>query len=485
MGHRVVSPAEPPTLRPPSNVVAAQLIRRKRDGETLDPEELTRFLRAFDAGHVTDYQMAAFLMAVHFRGLEAGELKALVEAILASGQRVRFDGARRYVDKHSTGGVGDTVSLILAPLVASLGVAVPMMSGRGLGHSGGTVDKLESIPGMRLDLSLEQFRAQVDELGVALISQTPEIAPLDGKLYALRDVTATVESVPLIASSIMSKKIAEGIDGLVLDVKAGNGAFMPEEDRAIALAETMIRVGAEQGLEAVALLTAMDRPLGRAIGNALEVVEAVEVLQGGGPTDLRDVTVALAAEMLVLGDAAHDLADGWARAAAALDDGRALDRFRAVVDAQGGDPAVADEPTVLPTAPVRRTVTAEEGGRVMAFAVRAIGEAAVTLGAGRATLDAEIDPAVGFVMAVGPGDEVEPGQSLAEVHAATDEAAAAAAAALRAAITLSEPDQGPGARGHDGEGPGGEGPGGEGTARASAFRPLVSHRITRDGVETL
>ncbi|MFO7893612.1 MAG: thymidine phosphorylase [Longimicrobiales bacterium] len=440
-------------------MVASQLIRRKRDGETLAPEDLAAFLRAFDDGAVTDYQMAAFLMAVHFQGLDPDELEVLVATILASGQRVRFTGPGHRVDKHSTGGVGDTVSLILAPLVASLGVAVPMMSGRGLGHSGGTVDKLESIPGMRMDLSLEAFRTQVDELGVALISQTPEIAPLDGKLYALRDVTATVESVPLIASSIMSKKIAEGIDGLVLDVKAGNGAFMPEEGRALALARTMIDVGAGQGLEVVALLTAMDRPLGRAIGNALEVAEAVDVLRGAGPSDLREVTVALAGEMLVLGEAAADRADGRERAAVALDDGRALDRFRAVVEAQGGDPAVVDSPDPLPSAPVQRAAAADRGGRVVSMDTRAIGEAAVTLGAGRATLDAVIDPSVGFVMAVGPGDAVEPGQPLATVHAGDDEAAEEAIAALRRAIRI-----------EDGE---------------PAFRPLVSHRVTAEGVETL
>ena len=457
-------------------MVASRVIRRKRDGEALPPDELGAFLRAFDAGDVTDYQMAAFLMAVHFRGLGPEELDALVETILASGQRVRFDGARHHVDKHSTGGVGDTVSLILAPLVAALGVAVPMMSGRGLGHSGGTVDKLESIPGMRLDLSLDAFRAQVDALGLALISQTPEIAPLDGKLYALRDVTATVESVPLIASSIMSKKVAEGIDGLVLDVKAGNGAFMPEEDRALALAETMIDVGAGQGLDVVALLTAMDRPLGRAIGNALEVAEAVAVLRGEGPPDLREVTVALAAEMLVLGEAAPDLETGRAQAEAALDDGRALDRFRAVVEAQGGDAGTIDEPSRLPTAPVQRPAEAERAGRVTAMDTRAIGEAAVELGAGRATLDAKIDPRVGFVMEVGPNDAVEEGQPLATVHAADEAAAGRAADALRRAITVAEGESGGAAAGAGPE-DSGRGP--------SAFRPLISHRITRDGIEPL
>ena len=440
-------------------MIPSQLIRRKRDGETLSPSELTAFLEAFDAGDVADYQMAAFLMAVYFRGLDPEELDALVETIIDSGQRVRFHGSGRRVDKHSTGGVGDTVSLILAPLVAALGVPVPMMSGRGLGHSGGTVDKLESIPGMRLDLSLEAFRDQVQELGLALISQTPEIAPLDGKLYALRDVTATVESVPLIASSIMSKKIAEGIDGLVLDVKAGNGSFMPEEDRALDLARAMIEVGAGQGLEVVALVTAMDRPLGRAIGNALEVAEAVDVLRGSGPSDLREVTVALAAEMLVLAETASDLEAAREQAEAALDDGRALDRFRRVVEAQGGDPAAIDDPGRLSAAPVRTSVPAERAGRVTAMDTRAIGEAAVALGAGRATLEEAIDPAVGFVMRVGPGEAVEEGRPLADVHAADRAAGEEAADALRRALRIDD--------------------------AAPAFRPLVSHRVTSEGTETL
>lgn len=439
-------------------MVPAQLIRRKRDGETLDPAQLDWLLRGFMDGAVADYQMAAFLMATHFRGLGPGELEALVSAILASGERVRFDGIRP-VGKHSTGGVGDTVSLVLAPLVASLGVPVPMMSGRGLGHSGGTVDKLEAIPGMRLDLSLAEFKDQVRELGVALIGQTREIAPLDGKLYALRDVTATVECVPLIAASIMSKKVAEGIGGLVLDVKVGNGAFLPEEDRALELARTMIEIGVREGLEVVALLTAMDRPLGRAIGNALEVVEALDVLQGAGPADLREVTVALASEMLVLGGAATGTDRGRALAEEALDDGRALDMFRRVVEAQGGDPHITEDPGRLPVAPVQRAVTAKRGGRVVAMDTRGIGEAAVSLGAGRTTLNGEIDPRVGFVMAVAPGDAVEAGASLAEVHAADETSAAEAAEALRAAIRIGPEEP--------------------------VIRPLVSHRITAGGLEHL
>ncbi len=444
-------------------MIPYSLIRRKRDGESLPAGELKEFLRAYHQGAVEDYHMAAFLMAVFFRGLDGTELSALVEVIMESGQRVDFgDHPGRRIDKHSTGGVGDKVSLILAPLVAALGVQVPMMSGRGLGHSGGTVDKLESIPGLRMDLSLAAFREQVLEVGLALISQTPEIAPLDGRLYALRDVTATVESVPLIASSIMSKKIAEGIDGLVLDVKVGNGAFLPEEERALELARTMIGIGEEHGREVVALITAMDRPLGRAIGNALEVREALEALKGGGPADLREVTVALAAEMLLLGGVAATRDEARAEAGSALDDGRAMDAFRRVIAAQGGDISVIDDPDRLPSAPVVVPVDSKAGGVVAGVDTRAIGEAAVALGAGRRALEDRIDPAVGLLMAVEPGATLEPGDPLAWVHARDEESAAAAAASLRSAIRVVD-----------------------GGRADPAPRPLVSHRVTAAGVERL
>ena len=435
-----------------------QLIRRKRDGEALRPEELGELLRGFHSGAVPPYQMAAFLMAVYFRGLSSSELKEMVDVLLASGQRVDFGEAEgRFVDKHSTGGVGDKVSLVLAPLVAALGVKVPMMSGRGLGHSGGTVDKLESIPGLRLDLSLEKFRSQVLDLGMALISQTPEIAPLDGRLYGLRDVTATVESIPLIASSIMSKKLAEGIDGLVLDVKVGNGAFMAEEDRALELARTMIGIGGEHGREVVALLTAMDRPLGRAVGNSLEVVESLEVLRGGGPRDVREVTVSLAVEMLLLGRRARSQSEAREQAAAALDDGRALEMFGRVIRAQGGDDRVVEDPSRLPAAPVCRVVESERAGRLSAMATRALGEVAVGLGAGRAQMEDEVDPRVGFILRVEPDASIERGQPLAEVHAADEASADRAAEGIREALSID--------------------------AEAPAFRPLVSHRVTSAGVE--
>ena len=438
----------------------AQVIQHKRDGGVLDPADLEAFLHAFHREEVPDYQMAAFLMAVYFRGLDPSELDVLVQVIIESGRTLDFSGAPgRRVDKHSTGGVGDKVSLVLVPLVAALGAQVPMMSGRGLGHTGGTVDKLETIPGFRMDLPFDRLRSQVLEHGAALITQTPDIAPLDGRLYALRDVTATVESIPLIASSIMSKKIAEGIDGLVLDVKVGNGAFTPDEDRALDLARTMIRIGEAKGLKVVACLTAMDRPLGRAIGNALELKEALDALRGGGPDDLREVTLALAAEMLVLGGAADDLDDARGRAAAALDDGRAMARFRALVELQGGDVTVLDDPDRLPVAPVIRPVGAGADGVILGVATRAIGEAAVSLGAGRARMDDEIDPAAGIVMRRSVGDRVSAGDPVAEIHARTEADADAAARAVADALEI-----------------------GDG---AAAARPLISHRVTAAGVEPL
>ena len=396
----------------------SQIVRRKREGEELSPEEIRAFFDGYDSGAVEEYQMSAFLMAVYFRGMSGAELAALVDIMIASGAVADLSSVPGVkVDKHSTGGVGDKVSIVLAPLVASLGVPVPMMSGRGLGHTGGTVDKLETIPGFRTDLSLREYSEQMARLGCALIAQTEEVAPLDRRLYALRDVTATVESIPLIASSIMSKKIAEGIDALVLDVKMGNGAFMPEAERAEALARTMIRIGAASGKRVVALLTAMDRPLGYAIGNALEIEECMLLLRGEGPADVREVTLALAAEMLVLGGVAADTETATAMAAGALDDGRALEMMRTIIDAQGGNPVVLDDPAILPQAEARRVLHAERAGIVTSMDVRAIGEAAVELGAGRRALGAAIDPAVGFYITVKPGDAVEKGQAIATVHA--------------------------------------------------------------------
>src|SRR6187200_467956 len=292
-------------------MVIPSLIQHKRDGNALEPEEWKQLIREYTDGRVPDYQMSALLMAVVFRGLASEELAALTDAMIASGDRLTFDGLDRPVaDKHSTGGIGDKVSLLLAPMVASCGVAVPMMSGRGLGHTGGTIDKLESIPGFRTGLTLRETRAQVERIGCAMIGQTPQIAPADRKLYALRDVTGTVESIPLISASIMSKKIAEGIDALVLDVKTGSGAFMKTEADSRRLAESLVSIGNASGVKTEAIITAMDAPLGRAVGNALEVIECFEVLKGRGPQDLIDVSVELTARMLVLGKVADDRADG-------------------------------------------------------------------------------------------------------------------------------------------------------------------------------
>ncbi len=444
-----------------TRAVPYQTIQRKRDGAELVAGELAEFFRAYGAGTVPDYQMAAFLMAVFFRGLEPAELTALVDVMLHSGAVVDLsDVPGRKVDKHSTGGVGDKVSLPLAPLVSCLGVAVPMISGRGLGHTGGTLDKLEAIPGFRTDLTLDEFRAQMIRLRCALIGQTAEIAPLDRRLYALRDVTGTVESIPLIASSIMSKKLAEGIDALVLDVKRGSGAFLPQLDRALLLARTMIAIGERHGCEVVALLTAMDRPLGYAVGNALEVEESLLVLRGEGPPDLRELTVVEAAEMLRLGGVAASVEEGRKLAQQALDDGRAAHQMELIIEAQGGNPAVVEDPGILAQAPVRRVVEAPEDGWIAEVEPRAIGQAGVALGAGRATLGAPIDAAVGFHITAKPGERVSRGQPLATVHARGAADAEQGAAALLRAIRVSA-----------------DGP--------AEVLPLVSHRVTKEGVEEL
>ncbi len=440
-------------------MIPYRLIQKKRDGEELSRAEIEEFFRAYAEDRLPDYQMAAFLMAVYFRGLSPLELGALVDVMLHSGAVVRLDDVPGVkVDKHSTGGVGDKVSLVLAPLVASLSVPVPMMSGRGLGHTGGTLDKLETIPGFRTDLTLDEYRAQLRALGCAMIGQTEEVAPLDRRLYALRDVTGTVESTPLIASSIMSKKLAEGIDALVLDVKHGSGAFLPDFDRAVELARTMIEIGRLHGREVVALITAMDRPLGHAVGNALEMEEAIAALHGGGPADLRAVTVALAGEMLALAGAAESPAAGRRAAEAALDDGRAAALMSRLIEAQGGNPAVLEDPALLPQAPVRRVFEAPADGYVAEVHARRIGWAAVALGAGRTRLDARIDPGVGFHITAKPGNVVARGEPLATVHARSAEDAEAGLAALRDAIRITE------------------------EVPAPPF-PLVSHRITAEGIE--
>jgi pyrimidine-nucleoside phosphorylase len=394
-------------------MLITELIERKRDGQELPVEALRAFLSGYMDGEVADYQMSAFLMAVFLRGLSPAELGEMTRSMIASGQRLDFrDGGPPAVDKHSTGGVGDKVSIILAPLLAAYGLRVPMMSGRGLGHTGGTVDKLESIPGFRTRIGLEEFKTVLNEVGCAMISQTEEIAPLDGRLYALRDVTGTVPSIPLIASSIISKKAAEGIQALVLDVKCGSGAFMVDEERALALAGTLVELATDQGLETRALLTDMESPLGRKIGNALELDEAIETLQGGGPADLREVTLVLSAEAVVAAGAEVDVRTAREALEPLLDDGRAADRFARLVERQGGDPRVLDEPGRLPAAPVLAVLKAPASGWLAGLDARQIGLAAVELGAGRTRVEDDVDPAVGFELRRTVGEEVESGEPL-------------------------------------------------------------------------
>jgi len=415
---------------------AYDLIRKKRDGGTLDPEELRFIVRGATTGEIADEQLSAFLMAVFFRGLDPrAELPHWLQAMLHSGQVVDLSGIPgRKVDKHSTGGVGDKISLPLAPLAAVCGVRVPMVSGRGLGHTGGTLDKLESIPGFRVDLPLARFVELVDRLGVCLIGQTAQIAPADRKLYALRDATATVESVPLIASSILSKKLAEGIDGLVLDVKVGQGAFMKTLPDARELAQTMVDLCRAVGRDCVALLTRMDFPLGNAVGNAVEVRESIEILRGAGPADVRELTLLLGVEMLELAGASG----GRARLERALADGSALRRFAELVDAQSGDPRVVDEPARLPQPRYRRDVRAERSGMLSALDAGLVGLAAVELGAGRARKEDAVDPAAGLLLRKRPGDTVRAGETLAELHAASEELLDAGAARFRQAVAIAD-----------------------------------------------
>jgi len=406
---------------------AVDVIRTKRDGRELSDEQVAWVLEAYLRGEVAHEQMSALLMAVVWRGLSPRELSAWTAAMVASGERMDLSGTGRpVVDKHSSGGVGDKVSLVVAPLVAALGVAVPKLSGRGLGHTGGTLDKLESIPGWRGELTRARFLAQLREVGAVIGSAGESLAPADKQLYALRDVTATVESIPLIASSIMSKKIAGGADAVLLDVKVGAGAFMKELDPARELARTMVRLGADAGVRTVCLLTSMSAPLGRAVGNAVEVAEAVEVLQGGGPADLREVCLAVAAEMLALGGVELDPAP-------ALADGRAHDVWRRMVAAQGGDPDAA-----LPAAPLREVVEAPRDGVLVRVDALAVGTAAWRLGAGRARKEDAVDAGAGVVLGAGVGERVRAGAPLAVLHASTSERLAEGRAALRGAFDVAD-----------------------------------------------
>jgi pyrimidine-nucleoside phosphorylase len=440
-------------------MVIPSLIQHKRDGHPLRPDEWRRLVAEYTAGRVPDYQMAALLMAVVWRGLTTEELTALTEAMLDSGDRLRFDSSvPPRVDKHSTGGIGDKVSLLLAPMVASCGVAVPMMSGRGLGHTGGTLDKLESIPGFRTNLTLQEAQAQVQRIGCAMLGQTGEIAPADKRLYALRDVTATVESIPLIAASIMSKKLAEGLNGLVLDVKTGSGAFLPDTSQAIELAQTMIALARAHACPTVALLTAMDRPLGRSCGNALEMEEALDGLRGEGPPDLMEVTYALGVEMLLLGGAAADAPEARRQLEESVRSGRALEKFSQIIEAQGGDPRVIEDPELLPQADQVEVFRAARDGVVTRVEPRRIGEAILELGGGRQTMDDAIDHAVGFVVPTKPGDRVREGEPLASVFARDREGIRLGVEALGEAIVIGE---------------------------SGELTPLITHRVTVEGVEKL
>ena len=396
-----------------------ELIIRKRDGRALPAEAIQDLIRAYTRDEVPDYQMSAFLMAAFLQGLDEAETAALTDAMLHSGRLLDLsDIPGLKVGKHSTGGVGDKVSLILAPVVAACGVPVPKISGRGLGHTGGTLDKLESIPGFRTDLTTEAYRTQLEKIGLVLSGQTAEIAPADRKLYALRDVTGTVESIPFIAASIMSKKLAEGIDALVLDVKSGRGAFMKAEADARRLAEALVGIGERFGKPTVALLTDMNAPLGYAVGNWPEIVESVQCLQGAAVPGLMEVILALAGEMLCLGGVAASPDEGRQRAQQALDDGRAFDKFVALAEAQGGDPSVLHQPEKREGYRVAAEVKAPAGaeGYVTAIDSLALGYAAVALGAGRARKEDNVDPTAGFVLHKQVGDSVRPGEVLADVY---------------------------------------------------------------------
>jgi pyrimidine-nucleoside phosphorylase len=393
------------------------MIRVKRDGGRHTPAELEVFLEDYTKDRIPDYQMAAWLMAVYLRGLNDEETLSLTRVMLNSGRVLDFSTLPGpTVDKHSTGGVGDKISLPLAPIVAACGAYVPMISGRGLGHTGGTLDKLESIPGFRTQLGPEEFISQVTELGLAFGGQTADLAPADGRLYALRDVTATVECVPLIVSSILSKKFASGTARVVFDVKTGSGAFMRERERAQELAKELLAVTRALGREAAALVTNMDQPLGRAVGNALEVEESISVLKGAGPEDVRQLTLRLAGEMLSLAGLAATVEEGEALARRAIADGSALERLRQVVEAQGGDPDVVADASRLPLASRSFEVPAPRGGFVCAVDAYAIGDAVVDLGGGRRRKEDVIDPGVGVILAKKVGDPVKAGEPLARVH---------------------------------------------------------------------
>jgi pyrimidine-nucleoside phosphorylase len=404
-------PASEPTFR------AIDVIRKKRDGGELSRSEIESLVNAYTRADIPDYQVSAWLMAVVLRGMTRAETAALTDAMLRSGDVLDLSSLpAKKVDKHSTGGVGDKTSLVLAPLAAAAGIVVPMISGRGLGHTGGTLDKLEAIPGFNVNLSVAQFRSVLATCGCAMIGQTAEIAPADRKLYALRDVTGTVESPYLICASIMSKKLAEGIDALVLDVKTGSGAFMKNERDAAFLAELMVETGERMGKQVVALITDMDQPLGCMIGNALEVVEVVEVLRGAGPEDLRELCLELAGWMLHLGGVAATVADGKKQSEKLIASGKALEKFRQMVELQGGDPQSIDDPKRLPQARHTMILSSPKAGYLASLQCEQVGTACVILGGGRERKEDSVDPAVGIVLHKKVGDAVSTGEPLATIH---------------------------------------------------------------------
>ena len=420
------------------------LIQRKRDGEELAPEEIEFLVNGYTNGEIPDYQMSAFLMAVFFSGMTDREVSPLTECMLRSGETVDLSSIPGIkVDKHSTGGVGDKTSFIVAPLAAAAGVVVPMMSGRSLGHTGGTLDKLESIPGFRTNLTADEFRAQLAELGLAFIGQTDQLAPADRKLYSLRDVTATVESIPLIASSIMSKKLAEGIDALVLDVKVGSGAFMKKQVDARLLAETMRSIGRRMDKKVQALITDMNQPLGYAVGNALEIMEASQTLQNAGPADLTKLSLELAARMIFLGKKTQTLDEARRLAEKHLVDGSAYKKFKQVVAAQGGNPQALDKFELLPNATGMREVTSPRAGYVAAINAEDIGVASNMIGAGRDKKEDAIDPAVGIILEVKTGEKVDAGSVLCRLYYTKEDRVDEAAEMVEDAFRVSgqKPDE--------------------------------------------
>src|ERR1022692_1739465 len=418
---KVSQPRETQTVR------AIDVIRKKRDGQELSRPEIEYLVSAYTSGEIPDYQVSAWLMAVILRGLTRAETSVLTDAMLRSGDVLDLsEFSARKVDKHSTGGVGDKTSLVLAPLVAAGGLIVPMISGRGLGHTGGTLDKLESIPGFNVNLSVPEFRSVLKVCGCAMIGQSSEIAPADRKLYALRDVTGTVESPYLICASIMSKKLAEGIDALVLDVKTGSGAFMKKEQDAVFLAELMVETGERMGKTVVALITNMDQPLGLKVGNSIEVEEAIEVLRGDGPEDVRELCLELAGWMFHLGGASDTVAQGKVKAEQLIVSGKALEKFRQMVALQGGDVRALDDPGRLPRAKHIHDVTSPRGGYVVAMDCEAVGTACVVLGGGREKKEDAVDPAVGIVLHRKVGDRVAAGERLCTVHSNSETRAARA-----------------------------------------------------------